>query len=62
MYSVLDGYNNKIPEAIISHPANCQIIPQIENVKKGSKSSITIEELYQRIKEWNVKYAVIEKV
>lgn len=50
LYSVSDGFENNIDPNIISHPANCKIMPHQENQKKHSKSSITIEELMNRIK------------
>jgi hypothetical protein len=56
MYSVYDGFNNNIPFDIIAHPANCRLITQLDNVKKGKKSVISIEELYMRIEVWNKKY------
>lgn len=52
MYSVKDGWDNNVPLEIIKHPANCKIMPIIENKKKGSKSSITLQELYQRIEDF----------
>jgi len=53
MYSVKDGYINNIDPLIISHPANCQLITHEDNIKKKSKSVITLEELTQRMKNWN---------
>jgi len=52
MYSMNDGFANNIPPAVISHPANCAILLAVDNIKKGPKSSITIDELYERIKNW----------
>lgn len=53
LYSVCDGWKQKIPIDIISHPANCKIVSIQENKSKGKKSSITLEELYLRIKNWS---------
>ena len=53
MYSVKDGYVNNIEVEIIKHPANCVLMIHNENSKKNHNSSITLEELYKRIKEWN---------
>lgn len=58
MYSIMDGWKNKIDPEIISHPANCRLITQRQNVSKGRKSSITIDELMSRIRDWNIKYGV----
>lgn len=54
--SVLYGYENNIDPKIISHPANCELIRHNDNVSKGKKNSITLEELQERIKVWNFKY------
>lgn len=52
MFSVADGSKQDIPVEIINHPANCQLLSHIENGRKSSKSSITIDELMERIKNW----------
>lgn len=56
IYSVRDGFINKIDSKIISHPANCRLILHRDNSKKSSKSIITIDELISRISEWDLKY------
>ena len=56
MISVRYGFDNKIDPAIISHPANCQLLRQGDNASKGSANSIKIEDLLERIKTWNLKY------
>jgi predicted Zn-ribbon and HTH transcriptional regulator len=56
MYSVMDGYLNKIPAEIISHPANCKLLYS-DNSKKNKNSSISIEELKSKIDRWNIKYS-----
>lgn len=58
MYSVMDGYLNKIPIEIISHPANCKLLLYSDNSKKKNNSSISIEELKKRINEWDKKYKI----
>lgn len=57
MYSVMDGYKNKISSDIISHPANCNLILFSENSKKKNNSSITIEDLVNKISIWDQKYS-----
>ena len=47
------GWNNKVPGDIISHPANCQFISNIENCKKGADSHMSYEDLLKRIEVWN---------
>lgn len=52
MYSVRDGFINNIDPEIIKHPANCKLLLHSENNKKNYNSSITIDELKERIKNW----------
>ncbi len=52
LYSVRDGFVNKIDPEIIKHPANCGLLKHIDNNKKKTNSIITIEELKERIKNW----------
>lgn len=59
MYSVMDGYLNKIPVEIISHPANCKLLLFSDNSKKKNNSSISIEQLNKRIIDWNLKYGLV---
>jgi len=56
LYSVKDGFTNKVDPAMISHPANCKLVVHTDNQKKNVKSEITLEELIERIKIWNLKY------
>ena len=57
MISVKYAYDNAIDHNLISHPANCKLMIHNENVSKYSKCSISVEELIQKINEWNCKYA-----
>lgn len=52
LYTVKDGFDNKIDPTVIRHPANCSLIRNEKNQSKGRKSSITLEELLERIKNW----------
>lgn len=52
MFSVKAGFDNGIDPAIISHPANCELLIHTENQSKREKSSITLEELIDRINKW----------
>lgn len=52
MISKLYGWQNNIPAEHIRHPANCEIILSIDNITKNSDSSITYDELLQRINNW----------
>jgi hypothetical protein len=56
-YSISEGFKNKIDPVLISHPANCKLLRHEENFHvKGSKCSITIDELKKLINIWNNKY------
>ena len=61
IFSVKEGFLNQIPSEIISHPANCRLIPHPENNKKNTNCDITIDELYRRVEEWEIKYNKKEK-
>jgi hypothetical protein len=52
MLSVREGFELGIDPEIIKHPANCQFLLHKQNQSKREKSSITIEELLVRIKNW----------
>lgn len=47
--SILDAWNANLPEHIVNHPANLQIIEAKQNSSKGAKSLITVEELLKLI-------------
>lgn len=53
MYSISDGFANNVDPKIISHPANCRIIPHKKNQSKNKKSVITLNELLQRIEQFD---------
>jgi hypothetical protein len=52
MFSVRQGFELGISPEIIKHPANCKIMLHRQNQSKREKSSITMEELLERIKKW----------
>lgn len=56
MISIKFGYENKIDPTIIKHPANCQLLIHNNNSTKNTKCSLTLNELQNRITEWNEKY------
>lgn len=56
LYSVRDGFVNKVAPEIIAHPANCRLMKHSENNLKNYNSLITIDELKERIEHWNNKY------
>lgn len=57
MFSIKDGFINKIDPEVIKHPANCKLIIHNDNSSKHGKSSITLEQLLERISKWNEKYS-----
>jgi hypothetical protein len=58
MVSVVYGFSNNIPSEHLAHPANCRLMRHNDNVSKGAHTSISYEELLERIKEWDAKYNV----
>lgn len=52
LLSVKEGFNLGIDPEIIKHPANCKLVLHKQNQKKREKSSISIQELMDRIKNW----------
>ena len=52
MVSVRTAFDLGIDPEIIKHPANCKIMLHKQNQSKREKSSITIEELLERIRNW----------
>ena len=56
LYSITDGWINSVPPEIIRHPANCSLIPHLENQAKYRKSKITLNELYERIRKFDTMY------
>ena len=56
MFSIKEGFELGVDSKLISHPANCKLMIHVDNKKKHTKSSITVEELKTRISNWNLKY------
>lgn len=56
MFSILEGYRQNVDPYLISHPANCQLLLHSDNIKKRDKCSITLEQLKQRVCEWDERY------
>lgn len=47
VYSVYDGWKNKVEPEVISHWSNLRMIPYDENVRKNSKSHKSLEQLME---------------
>lgn len=54
-YSIRDGYDNDVDPNIMSHVMNCQILEHKDNLSKGKKSSITLDQLMEKIKSYENK-------
>ena len=52
LYRIEEGFKNKVPAEILSHPANAELVPHDIN-RKRTQSMITLEQLYDRIATWN---------
>jgi hypothetical protein len=64
MFGRKNGFNLGVFPEIIRHPANCQIISHSENIKKSKKdydSVISLDELFDKIKNWSFFYEEQEK-
>lgn len=56
LFSIHDGFKEKISYQILSHPANCRLVLHTDNQHKNRKSIITLEELLKRIRRFEDKY------
>lgn len=55
LYSVSEGYKNNISPEIMSHPANCRLVLHYkENVSKNDHCIVTLEQLKERINNWEL--------
>lgn len=50
------GWKNSIDPDVISHPANCQIIDNYANIKKGARTDLSIPILLERIENWKLNF------
>lgn len=48
-FSVWDAWRANLPESVVNHPANLQILEAKKNSSKGAKSSLTLDELMKLI-------------
>jgi len=56
MFSINDAYKISLDPLLVAHPANCRLIKNIENLNKNRKSSITLQELINKILKFESKY------
>ena len=52
MLSVKEGFELGIDPKLLAHPANCKLMIHTENISKSNNSSITLEELLERIENF----------
>lgn len=56
LFSVMEGFNQMINPLILAHPANCELVQHTKNISKNNKCSLTLDQLLDKIKNWNSKY------
>lgn len=64
MYGRKSGFKLGVFPEIIRHPANCRLISHSENIVKSKNNDdcvITLEELFEKIKNWKFPYEEQEK-
>lgn len=54
MYSISEGYKNRVNPFEIAHPCNLQMLKAKENKKKNKKCTHSLEELKSKIDEFGV--------
>lgn len=60
VFSVKDGFLIGINPIILRHPANCKLVPHIENQSKGIKSQISLKKLLKKIELFEKKHKTKE--
>ena len=58
MLSVRQGFELGLDPFILAHPANCKLMIHNENISKNKRSSISLDDLLERIKEFEIKYKI----
>lgn len=65
-YSRRSGFINKVFPEILRHPVNCALIKHVSNVRKANHDSITLKQLFNRIKRykggWPEQQLVLNKI
>ena len=56
MLSIAEAFKRGIDPELIAHPANCALVLHRLNQRKNTKSTITVEELQQRITQFSSRY------
>jgi hypothetical protein len=53
--SINEAIKNNYDPYYITHPKNCELMPQIDNMKKNTKCSITYEELIKAVDSYELR-------
>lgn len=53
IFSVHQGFKDRVDPKLLAHPANCSIILQPDNARKSSRCGMTLEELLEKIRIWD---------
>lgn len=56
MLSVNEGFHLGVDPFLLAHPSNCKLMIHNDNISKNKRSSITLNELLNRIEEFELKY------
>lgn len=56
MFSVKEGFRRLINPLLLLHPANCELIVNKNNQSKNDKCSINLNELLEKIKNFDDTY------
>lgn len=56
IFSVKEGFRQLINPILLAHPANCRLMKHSDNISKNDKSNLTLDELIERIKKWDIPY------
>ena len=60
--SIADGFEQNINPDIISHPVNCKLVCHRDNQIKHRKSTVSLEELSEEIRIFNLTYKYKESI
>jgi len=52
IYSIIDGFNNKVLPEVIASPVNLRMLAENENISKNGTSHMTLEQLYDLHKQF----------
>lgn len=62
LYSIRDGFDNNVDSYLMSHVMNCQILRHSDNISKGKKSIISLEDLKKRVLEFDTLHGPVAQL